>query len=78
MLNLKIYSSFTRNKPFLFLPNDPSGVTVGAVDRDFQPSYDIVRRSGAKGCLDHRIRARPQPAYTAQLLTLHQHRAHNQ
>ena len=31
---------------------------------------------GAKGCSDHRFRA--PPAYTAQLLTLHQHRANNQ
>ena len=29
-----------------------------------------------KGCFDHRFRA--LPAYTAQLLTLHQHRANNQ
>ena len=28
---------------------------------------------GAKGCSDHRFRA--PPAYTAQLLTLHQHKA---
>ena len=31
---------------------------------------------GAMGCSDHRFRA--PPAYTAQLLTLHQHRANNQ
>ena len=31
---------------------------------------------GAKGCSDHRFRA--SPAYTAQLQTLHQHRANNQ
>ena len=31
---------------------------------------------GAKGCSDHRFRA--PPAYTVQLLTLHQQRANNQ
>ena len=46
------------------------------VYQEFQPSYDIFLRSGAKGCSDHRFRA--PPAYTAQLLTLHQHRANNQ
>ena len=30
---------------------------------------------GTKGCSDHRFRA--PPTYTAQLLTLHQHRANN-
>ena len=34
--------------------------------QEFQPSYDIFRRF------------RAPPAYTAQLLTLHQHRANNQ
>ena len=43
----------------------------------FQPSYDIFRRSGAKGCSDHRFRA-PPAGYTAQLLTPHQHRVNNQ
>ena len=46
------------------------------VYQEFQHSYDIVRRSGAKGCSDHRFRA--PPAYTTQLLALHQHRAKNQ
>ena len=46
------------------------------VYQEFQPSYDIVRRFDAKGCSDHRFRA--PLAYTAQLLTLHQHRANNQ
>ena len=32
--------------------------------------------SAAKGCLDHRFHA--TTAYTAELLTLHQHRANNQ
>ena len=43
--------------------------------RDFQPSL-TSSAGGAKGCLDHRLRA--SPAYTAQLPTLHQHRANNQ
>ena len=46
------------------------------VDRELQHSCDIVPRSGAKGRLDHRFRA--SPAYTAQLLTPHQHKANNQ
>ena len=33
---------------------DPQGIT----SREFQPSHDIFRRPGAKGCLDHRYRAR--------------------
>ena len=47
------------------------------VYREFQPSYGIFRRSGAKGCSDHRFRART-PAYTAQLLALHHHGANIQ
>ena len=43
--------------------------------RDFQPSW-TSSAGGAKGCSDHRFRA--PPAYTAQLPTLHQHRAENQ
>ena len=43
--------------------------------RDFQPSL-TSSGDGAKGCSDHRFRA--PPAYTAQLPTLHQHRANNQ
>ena len=42
---------------------------------DFQPSL-TSSAGGAKGFSDHRFRA--PPAYTAQLLTLHQHRANNQ
>ena len=38
---------------------------------EFQPPA-----GGAKGCSDHRFCA--PPAYTAQLLTLNQHRASNQ
>ena len=44
--------------------------------QEFQPSYDIFRRFGARGYSDHRFRA--PLAYTAQLLNLHQHRANNQ
>ena len=43
--------------------------------RDFQPSL-TSSAGGAKGWSDHRFRA--PPAYTAQLPTLHQHRANNQ
>ena len=46
------------------------------VYRDFQPTYDIFLRSGAKGCLDHAFRA-PPAGYTAQLLILHQQRANS-
>ena len=42
---------------------------------DFQPSL-TSSAGGAKGFSDHRFHA--APAYTAQLLTLHQHRANNQ
>ena len=42
------------------------------VYRNFQPSL-TSSSGGAKGFSDHRFRA--PPAYTAQLLTLHQHRA---
>ena len=45
------------------------------VYRDFQPSW-TSSAGGAKGWSDHRFCA--PPAYTAQLLTLHQHRASNQ
>ena len=45
------------------------------VYRDFQPSL-TSSAGGAKGGSDHRFRA--PPAYTAQLPTLHQHRANNQ
>ena len=45
------------------------------VYRDFQPSL-TSSAGGAKGCSDHRFRA--PLAYTAQLPTLHQHRANNQ
>ena len=46
----------------------------------FSSSFYIGRSTeisagGAKGCLDRRFRA--PPAYTTQLLTLHQHRANN-
>ena len=45
------------------------------VYRDFQPSL-TSSAGGAMGWSDHRFRV--PPAYTAQLLTLHQHRANNQ
>ena len=45
------------------------------VYRDFQPSLTSSAGS-AKACLGHRFRS--PPAYTFQLLTLHQHRANNQ
>ena len=61
----------------LFHPADPQEITSGEVYQEFNPSDDIVRRSGAKGCSDHRFRA--HRSYTAQLLLcLHQHRANNQ
>ena len=44
------------------------------VYRNFQPSL-TSSAGGAKGQSDHRFRA--PPTYTAQLLTLHQHRANN-
>ena len=47
------------------------------VYQELQPSYDIFRRSGAKGSSDH-SGFRAPPAYTAQLLTMHQNRANNQ
>ena len=45
------------------------------VYRDFQPSL-TSSVGGAKGCSDHMFRV--PPAYTAQLLALHEHRANNQ
>ena len=45
------------------------------VYRDFQPSL-TSSAGGAKGCSDHRFRA--PPAYTAQLLSMPQHRTNNQ
>ena len=45
------------------------------VYRDFQPSLTSFA-GGAKGGSDHRFRVPPD--YTAQLPTLHQHRANNQ
>ena len=51
-------------------------ITSREVCQEFQPSYDIFCRSGAKGCSDHRFCV--PLAYTAQLLSLNQHRANNQ
>ena len=39
----------------------------------FPTLLDIVRRTGAKRCSNHMFRG--PPAYPAQLLTLHRHRA---
>ena len=60
---------------FFFNPADPQGITQGGLP-GFPTQLDIFRRFGAKGFSDHRFRA--PPAYTAQLPTLHQHRANNQ
>ena len=40
-----------------FYPADPGRITSREVYQEFQPSDDIFRRSGAKGCSDHRFRA---------------------
>ena len=48
------------------------------VYREFQPSYDIFLRSGAERVIQTTGSLHGTPAYTAQLLTLHQHRATNQ
>ena len=50
----------------------------GHMGRSTKNSNPVMTSSAgdAKGYLDHRFRA--PPAYTAQLLTLHQHRANNQ
>ena len=61
---------------FCFLPADPREITLGReVDQEFQPSL-TSSTGGAKGCSDNSFHA--PPAHTAQLLTLHQHRANNQ
>ena len=46
--------------------------------RSTRNSYPVTASftGGAKGCSDHKFHA--PPAYTAQLLTLPQHRANNQ
>ena len=51
---------------------------VAHIGRSTRNSNPVMTSSagGAKGCSDHRFRA--PPAYTAQLLTLYQHRANNQ
>ena len=40
---------------FWFCTAGPQRVTQEEVYREFQPSYDIVCRSGRKGCSDHRF-----------------------
>ena len=42
----------------LFYPADPRGITYREVYQEFQPSDDLFHRSSAKGCSDHRFRAR--------------------
>ena len=46
------------------------------VYQEFQPSYNIVYR-WCQGLFRQQVPCAP-PAYTAQLLTLHHHRANNQ
>ena len=48
---------------FFFHPADSRGITSREAYQEFQPSYDIFRRSGVKGCSDHRfcVRAPSQP-----------------
>ena len=69
--SIRLYSGY-----LLFHPTDPQGVVKGNVPI-FSSQLDIFRRSGAKCCLNH-IFCAPPRAYTAQLLTLSQHRANNQ
>ena len=65
---------------FLFHPTaDSRRITSREVYyREFQPSHSIFRRSGAIGLFRPQVPFNPQPRYTAQLLTLPQHRANNQ
>ena len=46
------------------------------VYQEFQPINDIIRKSCAKGCSDHRPWC--TALSSAQLITLHQQRANNQ
>ena len=48
------------NSTFLLHPVDPQWLKKGGLP-GFPTQLDIVRRSGAKGFLGHRFRARPQP-----------------
>ena len=49
---------------------------IGRSTRNSNLAMTSSTGSSAKGCSDYRFRA--PPAYIAQLLTLHQHRANNQ
>ena len=47
---------------FLFHPADPPGITDRVDHHEFQPSYDIYRRSGAKGFVRPQVPCKhPQP-----------------
>ena len=70
-LNFWIYT----RKGFFFQSCWPTRDHIGRPTRKFNPVM-TSSAGGAKGLSDHRFRA--PPAYTAQLLTLHQHRANNQ
>ena len=61
-------------KPFFILLTH-EGSRIGRSTRNSNP---VMTSSigGAKGCSDHRFRA--SPGYTAQLLTLNQHRVNRQ
>ena len=48
----------------------PLGVTSREVYREFQPSDDIFRRSGAKGFSDQRFRASTQSRQPVNTLNL--------
>ena len=75
LLLYNFFSAFTRVKLF-FLSSCSS--TRDHIGRSTRNSSLVMTSSagGTKGCSDHRFHA--SPAYTAQLLTLHQHRANNQ
>ena len=73
MPRFNVFSNFCWLFSFILLTLEGS---QREVYQEFQHSYDIFRRSGAKGCSEQRFCA--PPAYTAQLLTLHQHGANNQ
>ena len=74
----KTSSTYTIFTQFLlcFILLIHEGLQRKEVYQEFPPSYAIFHRSVAEGCLDLRFHA--STANTAQLLTLHQHRANNQ
>ena len=57
MTRLRIKEQVFSFQEFLFHPADPLGITSREVYRECQPSYDVFRRSGAKGCSDHGFHA---------------------